>query len=168
MGVAHVFEQYVGGYFVQANVICRWICKLRSFLNQDFTELQCMQTVDRGAFFQFFFRSIHYCHSSKSTGKETGKNHLCARVNWRINEFNAGSSMIFMILFSLRYVQFMNDISVILAEVASTEQMSGSERSEIGINQRPVNQRINEFNACSSMIFIILFSLRFVVTYWHH
>ena len=73
--------------------------------------------------------------------------------------------MIFMILFSLRYVQFMNDISVILAEVASTEQMSGSERSEIGINQTPVNQRINEFNACSSMIFIILFSLRIVVTY---
>ena len=32
----------------------------------------------RGAFFQFLFRWIHYCHSSKSTGKETGKTHLCA------------------------------------------------------------------------------------------
>ena len=34
--------------------------------------------VHRGAFFQFLFRWIHYCHSSKSTGKETGKTHLCA------------------------------------------------------------------------------------------
>ena len=29
------------------------------------------------AFFQFLFCWIHYCHSSKSTGKETGKMHLC-------------------------------------------------------------------------------------------
>ena len=27
-----------------------------------------------------FFRSIHYCHSSKSTRKESGKTHLC--VQW--------------------------------------------------------------------------------------
>ena len=33
--------------------------------------------VHRGAFFQFLFWWIHYCHSSKSTGKETGKTHLC-------------------------------------------------------------------------------------------
>ena len=37
-----------------------------------------IKTVHRGAFFQFLFRWIHYCHSSKSTGKETGKTHLCA------------------------------------------------------------------------------------------
>ena len=33
----------------------------------------------RGVFCQFPFRwIIYYCHSSKSTGKETGKTHLCA------------------------------------------------------------------------------------------
>ena len=30
-----------------------------------------------GAFGQFTFRWIYYCHSSKSTKKETGKMHLC-------------------------------------------------------------------------------------------
>ena len=32
----------------------------------------------RDAFCQFLFRWIYYCYSSKSTGKETGKTHLCA------------------------------------------------------------------------------------------
>ena len=32
----------------------------------------------RGAFCQFPFRWIYYCHSSKSTGKEIGKTRLCA------------------------------------------------------------------------------------------
>ena len=36
------------------------------------------ETVHRGAFCQFNFWWIYYCHSSKSTGKETGKSHLCA------------------------------------------------------------------------------------------
>ena len=62
MGVGHVFEQYVGGYFegyfVQANVICRWICKLRSFLNQDFTVLQCMQTVVKRMLFTIKFMAV--------------------------------------------------------------------------------------------------------------
>ena len=35
-------------------------------------------TLHRGAFYKFPFRWIYYCHSSKSTGKETGKTHLCA------------------------------------------------------------------------------------------
>ena len=34
-----------------------------------------------GAFCQFLFRWIYYCHSSKFTGKQTGKMHLCA-VCW--------------------------------------------------------------------------------------
>ena len=34
-------------------------------------------TVHRGTFFQCLFRWIYCCHSSKSTGKETGKTHLC-------------------------------------------------------------------------------------------
>ena len=37
-------------------------------------------TLHRGAFCQFPFRWIYYCHSSKSTGKETEKMHLCALV----------------------------------------------------------------------------------------
>ena len=32
----------------------------------------------RGAFCQFPFRWIYYCHSGKSTAKETGKTHFCA------------------------------------------------------------------------------------------
>ena len=39
---------------------------------------QAYNAVHRGAFCQFIFRWIYYCHSSKSTGKETGKMHLCA------------------------------------------------------------------------------------------
>ena len=38
----------------------------------------CFCTLHRGAFCQFPFRWVYYCHSSKSTGKETGKTHLCA------------------------------------------------------------------------------------------
>ena len=35
-------------------------------------------TMHRGAFCQFPFRWIYYYGSNKSTGKETGKTHLCA------------------------------------------------------------------------------------------
>ena len=47
-------------------------------------------TLHRGAFCQFPFRRIYYCHSSKSTGKETGKTHLCAlcRVQIKILTIN--------------------------------------------------------------------------------
>jgi hypothetical protein len=39
-----------------------------------------VKAVYRGAFWQFPFRWIYYCHSSKSTGKEAGKMHLyCSR-----------------------------------------------------------------------------------------
>ena len=40
----------------------------------------CILALHKGAFFQFSFRWIYYCHSSKSTGKETGKTHLCEMV----------------------------------------------------------------------------------------
>ena len=39
------------------------------------------KTMHRGAFWLFSFRWIYYCHSSKSTGKETGKTHLCNVLN---------------------------------------------------------------------------------------
>ena len=39
----------------------------------------CKNTpLHRDAFCKFPFCWIYYCHSSKSTGKETGKTHLCA------------------------------------------------------------------------------------------
>ena len=39
----------------------------------------------RGAFCHFLFRWIYYCNRSKSTGKETGKIHLCA-LCWTIRK----------------------------------------------------------------------------------
>ena len=47
--------------------------------NED--ERRSFSSVHRDAFCQFPFRWIYYCHSSKSTGKETGKMHLCALAN---------------------------------------------------------------------------------------
>ena len=41
----------------------------------------------RGAFCQFLFRWIYYCHSNKSTGKVTGKTHLCALCHLYIKRF---------------------------------------------------------------------------------
>ena len=38
------------------------------------------RALHRGAFCQFPFRWIYYYGSNKSTGKETGKTHLCAVV----------------------------------------------------------------------------------------
>ena len=38
-------------------------------------------TVHRDAFCQFLFRWIYYCHSSKSTGRETSKTYLCT-MGW--------------------------------------------------------------------------------------
>ena len=40
--------------------------------------IMTFDTLHRGAFCQFTFRWIYYSHSSKSTGKETGKTYLCA------------------------------------------------------------------------------------------
>ena len=42
-----------------------------------FLDYGVFSSVHRGAFCQFLFRWIYYCHSSKSTEKETGKMHLC-------------------------------------------------------------------------------------------
>ena len=41
------------------------------------TLLTLYQILQRGPFCQVPFRCIYHCHSSKSTGKETGKTHLC-------------------------------------------------------------------------------------------
>ena len=46
-------------------------------------------TQHRGAFCQFLFRWIYYCHNSESTGNETGKTHLC--VQWFIRKRNTST-----------------------------------------------------------------------------
>ena len=43
-----------------------------------FHDIAQIAPIYRGAFCQFTFWWIYSCHSSKSTGKETGKTHLCA------------------------------------------------------------------------------------------
>ena len=40
--------------------------------------LHLFNPLHRGAICQVLFRWIYYCHSSESTGKKTGKTHLCA------------------------------------------------------------------------------------------
>ena len=42
------------------------------------SQLKIVQTLHRGAFYQFPFQWIYYYGSNKSTGQETGKTHLCA------------------------------------------------------------------------------------------
>ena len=56
--------------------------------------------VHRGVFCQFSFWWINYCYSSKPTGKETGKTHICAVVfrqqwnSWIIMARILGSSLL--------------------------------------------------------------------------
>ena len=56
-----------------------------SFRNIFITNFHCgivnlFYLLHSGAFCQFPFWWIYYCHSSYSTGKETGKTHLCVLV----------------------------------------------------------------------------------------
>ena len=51
------------------------------FTDEKLTDvIVCQLSTSRVTFCHFFFRRIYYCHSSKSTKKETGKTHLCAAV----------------------------------------------------------------------------------------
>ena len=53
-------------------------------------------TLHRGAFYQFPFRWIYYCYSSKSTGKETGKTHLCMQwIDYSYSCELTGREMVF-------------------------------------------------------------------------
>ena len=63
-----VFQWCGSRNFVQINQLhCKTVCKFFGSTGAP----------HRGAFCQFPFRWIYYSHSSKSTGKETGKTHLC-------------------------------------------------------------------------------------------
>jgi hypothetical protein len=64
--------------------------------------IQLNTAAHRGAFCQFPFRWIYYCHISKSTGKETDKTQFCAvykDIFFLYKLFNGGvtSSFIFKI-----------------------------------------------------------------------
>ena len=65
--------------------------------------IQRHHIMHRGAICQFLFRWIYYCHSSKSTGKKTGKTHLCALVRWDKWIVNQGSDVSSIILFIISY-----------------------------------------------------------------
>ena len=77
-----------------------------SFFSSFFTDfhLAANRPLHRGAFFKFLFRWIHYCHSIKFTGKETGKTHLCALcyfllVTWYVDHVQPNvKNTAFMIL----------------------------------------------------------------------
>ena len=60
-------------------------------------------TLHRGAFCQLPFRWIYYCHSSKSTGKETGKMHLCA-AGWQIWQFELSQLCYLEIIWSKLWI----------------------------------------------------------------
>ena len=57
---------------VKKNFKSATLAKLKNCQNGTF------EPVHRGAFCQFSFRLIYYYDNNKSTGKETGKTHLCA------------------------------------------------------------------------------------------
>ena len=44
----------------------------------NFDRFLVLHTVHTGVIYQFFVRWILYCHCDKSTGRKTGKSHLCA------------------------------------------------------------------------------------------
>ena len=67
-----------------------------------------MKTLHRGAFCQFPFWLIYYCHSSKSTGKESGKMRLCAVVQSRQQALRAYCSSIYTMIRPLFKLHFCN------------------------------------------------------------
>ena len=62
--------------------------------------VKIFKPLHRGAICEFLFRWIHYCHSSKSTGKKTYKIHVCALVImarvWYIFNHNSISLLYFV------------------------------------------------------------------------
>jgi hypothetical protein len=83
-------DHYCGRAFLHLVLVCAaqnaapstlHYCTQRRLFRESFRTIpkqRILSKVHRGAFFQFPFRWIYYCHSSKTTGKETGKTHLCA------------------------------------------------------------------------------------------
>ena len=61
------------------HINCQLRMRIRQKINWHSRKIHCLAgALHRDAFCQLPFRWIYYCHSSKSTGKETGKTHLCA------------------------------------------------------------------------------------------
>ena len=68
--------QYVSTFYWH-NLVCLIIISTRISNSFPLATLQ-WTSVYIGAFCQFPLRLVYYCHSSKSTGEETGKTDLCA------------------------------------------------------------------------------------------
>ena len=69
-----------------------YVLMLIKFIDTLLLQVSCQYT--QRCVFQFLFQGIHYCHSSKSTGKETVKTHLCA-VQWKLRDFLKGSTLLY-------------------------------------------------------------------------
>ena len=67
--------------------ICTYTSAQRCVLPFSFPVDLLLCAVHRDAFCQSLFHWIYYCHSSKTTGKETVKTHLCTLV-WSLNPVN--------------------------------------------------------------------------------
>ena len=83
----NILSIYLFIYSIYSNLI-----KLKIY---SFSNTGQMQPLHRGAFWQFPFRWIYCCHSSKSTGNETGKTHLCAlpkQIQFSWKEFKMSTS----------------------------------------------------------------------------
>ena len=84
-----------------------------------------VNSVHRGAFCQFPFRLIYYCHSSKSTGKETGKTHLCAVASSILTAIDALQQQSKLLL--VKPNKFKNILSIkklfLIAKILSVEFM---------------------------------------------
>ena len=63
-------------WFLKASLVRKRTASLKSLLQSNTSAFG--GPLQRGAFCQFPFRWIYYCGSNESTGKETGKTHLCA------------------------------------------------------------------------------------------
>ena len=63
-------------WFLKASLVRKRTASLKSLLQSNTSAFG--GPLQRGAFCQFPFRWIYYCGSNKSTGKKSGKMHLCA------------------------------------------------------------------------------------------
>ena len=75
------------------------------------THLWFPTTLQRGAFCQFPFRWIYYCLSSKSTGKETDKTHICSLVGTILickTQYNCDDSDVFLKPLNSRLVHILS------------------------------------------------------------
>ena len=78
-------EYRSGVHFIQIYTVRRQIVRSTYTMRQNECECKIISALHRDAFCQFLFWCIYYYGSNKSTGKETGKTHLCTVSSPLIN-----------------------------------------------------------------------------------